>query len=158
MGDPRRPPGNHPHPRTLHDDRDDHGPDHAEHRRTAAAQPPAQDRSPSSSSSRPLVLLVAALGYPIGWQVVTSFQQYGLMQQFGAAAPFVGLDNYIALVTDPYLWTVVVRSIVFCVVTAVVTVAIGGAMAVLMNALVTWPASCSRSPCSSPGRCPSSRR
>jgi N,N'-diacetylchitobiose transport system permease protein len=85
-----------------------------------------------------LVLLVAALGYPIGWQVVTSFKQYGLMQQFGAPAPFVGLDNYVALVTDPYLWTVVVRSIVFCVVTAVVTVAIGGAMAVLMNALTTW--------------------
>ena len=40
------------------------------------------------------------------------------MQQFGAPAPFVGLDNYVALVTDPYLWTVVVRSIVFCVVTA----------------------------------------
>ncbi|HET7799704.1 MAG TPA: sugar ABC transporter permease [Humibacillus xanthopallidus] len=86
-----------------------------------------------------LVLLVAALGYPIGWQVVTSFKQYGLMQQFGAPAPFVGLDNYVALVTDPYLWTVVVRSIVFCVVTAVVTVAIGGAMAVLMNALTAWP-------------------
>ena len=77
-----------------------------------------------------LVLLIAALGYPIGWQVVTSFKQYGLMQQFGAPAPFVGLDNYVALVTDPYLWTVVVRSIVFCVVTAVVTVAIGGALAV----------------------------
>ena len=86
-----------------------------------------------------LVLLVAALGYPIGWQVVTSFREYGLLQQFGAPAPFVGLDNYTALVTDPYLWTVVVRSVVFCVVTAVVTVAIGGAMAVLMNALDTWP-------------------
>jgi N,N'-diacetylchitobiose transport system permease protein len=85
-----------------------------------------------------LVLLIAALGYPIGWQVVTSFKQYGLMQQFGAPAPFVGLDNYKALVTDPYLWTVVVRSIVFCIVTALVTVAIGGAMAVLMNALSTW--------------------
>src|SRR5688500_5620111 len=85
-----------------------------------------------------LVLLLAALGYPIGWQVLTSFRQYGLMQQFGAPAPFVGLDNYVALVTDPYLRTVVVRSVVFCVVTAVVTVAIGGAMAVLMKALDTW--------------------
>ena len=86
-----------------------------------------------------LVLLLAALGYPIGWQVLTSFREYGLLQQFGAPAPFVGLDNYASLVTDPYLWTVVVRSIVFCVVTAVVTVAIGGAMAVLMTALDTWP-------------------
>jgi N,N'-diacetylchitobiose transport system permease protein len=86
-----------------------------------------------------LVLLVAALGYPIGWQVVTSFRKFGLMQQFGAPAPFVGLDNYAKLVTDPYLWTVVVRSVVFCIVTAVVTVVIGAAMAVLMNALDTWP-------------------
>ena len=86
-----------------------------------------------------LVLLIAALGYPIGWQVLTSFREYGLLQQFGAPAPFVGLDNYTSLVTDPYLWTVVVRSVVFCVVTAVVTVAIGGAMAVLMRALDTWP-------------------
>ena len=86
-----------------------------------------------------LVLLIAALGYPIGWQVLTSFREYGLLQQFGAPAPFVGLDNYTSLVTDPYLWTVVVRSVAFCVVTAVVTVVVGGAMAVLMNALDTWP-------------------
>ena len=85
-----------------------------------------------------LVLLTAALGYPIGWQVLTSFREYGLMQQFGAPAPFVGLDNYVALVIDPYLWTVVGRSVLFCVVTAAVTVAIGGAMAVLMNALQPW--------------------
>lgn len=85
-----------------------------------------------------LVLLTAALGYPIGWQVLTSFREYGLMQQFGAPAPFVGLDNYVALVTDPYLWTVVGRSVLFCVVTAALTVAIGGAMAVLMNALQPW--------------------
>ena len=110
--------------------------------RTATPQPPRRRRSPRLPLLLiipTLVLLVAALGYPIGWQVVTSFRQYGLMQQFGAPAPFVGLDNYVSLVTDPYLWTVVVRSIVFCVVTAVVTVAIGGAMAVLMKALDTWP-------------------
>jgi N,N'-diacetylchitobiose transport system permease protein len=113
---------------------------------TTPSTAPPQLRSRKKKNRLPLilivpalVLLVAALGYPIGWQVVTSFKQYGLMQQFGAPAPFVGLDNYVALVTDPYLWTVVVRSIVFCVVTAVVTVAIGGAMAVLMNALTTWP-------------------
>ena len=95
-----------------------------------------------------LVLLVAALGYPIGWQVVTSFKKYGLLQQFGAPAPFVGLDNYVALVTDPYLWTVVVRSIVFCIVTALVTVAIGGAHGRAdERPQHLAPAWCSRSPC-----------
>ena len=102
------------------------------------AHRPRRNRLPLILIIPSLVLLVCALGYPIGWQVVTSFKQYGLMQQFGAPAPFVGLDNYKALVTDPYLWTVVVRSVVFCIVTALVTVAIGGAMAVLMNALSTW--------------------
>jgi N,N'-diacetylchitobiose transport system permease protein len=102
------------------------------------AHRPRRNRLPLILIVPSLVLLVGALGYPIGWQVVTSFKQYGLMQQFGAPAPFVGLENYTALVTDPYLWTVVVRSVVFCIVTALVTVAIGGAMAVLMNALSTW--------------------
>lgn len=112
---------------------------------TATAQTPQREHRPRKHRLPliliipTLVLLVAALGYPIGWQVVTSFRQYGLMQQFGAPAPFVGLENYASLVTDPYLWTVVVRSIVFCIVTAAVTVAIGGAMAVLMKALDTWP-------------------
>jgi len=102
------------------------------------ANRPRRNRLPLILIIPSLVLLISALGYPIGWQIVTSFKQYGLMQQFGAPAPFVGLDNYKALVTDPYLWTVVVRSIVFCIVTALVTVAIGGAMAVLMNAVSTW--------------------
>lgn len=109
--------------------------------RTAAPRHPNRKRTtrlPLLLIIPTLVLLAAALGYPIGWQVLTSFREYGLMQQFGAPAPFVGLDNYVSLVTDSYLWTVVVRSVLFCVVTAAVTVAIGGAMAVLMNALQPW--------------------
>ena len=82
-----------------------------------------------------LVLLVAALGYPIGWQVVTSFKKFGLKQQFGAPAEFVGLGNYVALFTDPYLWTVVVRSVAFCLVTAFVSVLLGGLLAILMNSV-----------------------
>ncbi len=86
-----------------------------------------------------LVLLIAALGYPVGWQLVTSFREFGLLQQFGAPASWVGLDNYTSLVTDPELWAVVVRSVVFCVVTALLTVAIGGGIALLMNALDRVP-------------------
>jgi N,N'-diacetylchitobiose transport system permease protein len=85
-----------------------------------------------------LVVLLAALGYPIGWQLVTSFREYGLLQQFGAAPEWVGVDNYTALVTDPELWAVVVRSVVFCVVTALVTVTIGGGLGLLMTALDRW--------------------
>ena len=51
-------------------------------------------------------LLALALGYPLVRQVVLSFQEFGLAQQFGRPADFVGLDNYQALITDAYLWKV----------------------------------------------------
>lgn len=84
-----------------------------------------------------LLILLVALGYPIGWQVITSFQHYGMLQQFGQPPEWVGLDNYTALFTDSYLWLVIARSIVFCLVCAVGTVAIGGGMALLMRAVST---------------------
>ncbi len=80
-------------------------------------------------------ILVLALGYPVVWQLVTSMQQFGLRQQFGQPADFVWFQNYLALATDPELWGVVVRSIVFCVVTAAVTMVIGVLLALLMNAV-----------------------
>jgi N,N'-diacetylchitobiose transport system permease protein len=82
-----------------------------------------------------VVILLLAAGYPLGRQLVMSLQEYGLAQQFGQPAEWVGLDNYVELVTDPYLWAVVARSIVFCLVNAALTMAIGVAVAVLMTQL-----------------------
>src|SRR5690606_28933040 len=48
---------------------------------------------------------------------------------------FVGFDNFANLVWDGEFWAVLVRSLLFCVVTAAVTVVIGVLMAVLMNAV-----------------------
>jgi N,N'-diacetylchitobiose transport system permease protein len=82
----------------------------------------------------PTVLaLVVALGYPLVRQVVLSFQEFGLAQQFGQPAEWVGLQNYRELVADPYLWTVVARSVAFCLINAVVTMVIGVAVALLMR-------------------------
>ncbi|HEX5090773.1 MAG TPA: sugar ABC transporter permease [Nocardioides sp.] len=78
-------------------------------------------------------LLALSLGYPLVRQVVLSFHEYGLAQQFGRPADFVGLDNYEALVTDSYLWKVLVRTIVFCLVNAAVTMVLGMAVALLMR-------------------------
>ena len=50
-----------------------------------------------------------ALGYPLVRQVVLSLQEFGLAQQFGRPPEWVGLQNYAELVTDGYLWTVVLR-------------------------------------------------
>lgn len=96
---------------------------------------PARRHTPAWLVLPSLVLLVAALGYPVGWQVVTSFQHFGMMQQFGQPPEWVGLSNYATLVTDPELWVIVGRSIAFCIVCALSTVAIGLGLALLMGAV-----------------------
>ncbi|BDV29935.1 carbohydrate ABC transporter permease [Microbacterium terricola] len=81
-----------------------------------------------------VAILLFGMGYPVYWQIVTSFQKYGAMQQLGGKAPdWVGLQNYIDIATDPTFWQVAVRSLAFCVVTAAVTVVIGMLMALLMT-------------------------
>jgi len=84
-------------------------------------------------------ILLVGLGYPIVWQIVTSMQEYGLQQQFGKPAPFVLFDNYIELATKGSLWVVVGKSILFCLVTAVATLAVGLLLALLMNAVAKGP-------------------
>jgi N,N'-diacetylchitobiose transport system permease protein len=84
-----------------------------------------------------LLLLVIGLGYPLGRQVVLSFQDFGLAQQFGRPAEWVGLANYRELVTDPYLWTVAVRSLAFCFANAAITMVVGISVALLLQRLST---------------------
>lgn len=86
-----------------------------------------------------VVILLLGMGYPVVWQIITSLQQYGLAQQFGKPAPFVGLDNYIVLAANPELWAVVARSLLFCIVTAAITLAIGTLLSLLMAAIGKVP-------------------
>ena len=80
-----------------------------------------------------MLALVVALGYPLLRQVVLSFQDFGLAQQFGRPPEWVGSTNYRDLITDPYLWRVTLRSLVFCLVNAGVTMALGVGLALLMR-------------------------
>jgi N,N'-diacetylchitobiose transport system permease protein len=114
-------------------------PDTTQHAQPAA--PPKRPRRPLPAVLvvPTLLVLVAALGYPVGWQVVTSFQHFGMMQQFGQPPEWVGLSNYTALLTDPSLWVIVGRSLAFCFVCALVTVAVGLALAMLMYAVGRGP-------------------
>lgn len=80
-----------------------------------------------------VAILALAMGYPLIWQLITSTKQFGLAQQFGQPAPFVWLQNYVTLATDPYMWTVILRSIAFCFVTAGITMVLGVLIATLMG-------------------------
>jgi N,N'-diacetylchitobiose transport system permease protein len=110
-------------------------PDTSRTPRPASAPKQARRVTPAVLIVPTLLVLLVALGYPVGWQIVTSFQKFGLAQQFGQPPEWVGVDNYVALLTDPNLWLVVARSLVFCVVCAVLTVAVGLGLALLMGAV-----------------------
>jgi len=80
-----------------------------------------------------VAVLLIGMGYPVIWQIVTSTQEYGLAQQFGQPAEFVGLGNYLELAGNGELWAIVGRSLLFCIVTAFLTLAIGTLLSLLMT-------------------------
>jgi N,N'-diacetylchitobiose transport system permease protein len=82
-----------------------------------------------------VAILAIAMGYPLVWQIVTSTLKFGLAQQFGKPAEFVGLGNYLTLASDPYMWTVILRSVLFCFAAAAVTMGLGVLVALLMRAV-----------------------
>ena len=82
-----------------------------------------------------ILILLVGMGYPLVWQGITSLQEFGIQQQFGKPAPFVGLQNYLDLATDPTMWQVVGRSPLFCFITAAMTLVVGVLLAVLMTAV-----------------------
>jgi N,N'-diacetylchitobiose transport system permease protein len=112
-------------------------------RTSMPADPPVRRRRPKLGAYALLVpatiLIGIALGYPLVRQFRISFQEFGLKQQFGAAPEWVGLQNYTDLLTDSYVWTVIGRSVAFCFVNAVVTMAIGMGLAVLMQRIARGP-------------------
>lgn len=101
----------------------------------------APDRAARRARLAPYLLILGAvlvlllgMGYPVVWQVVTSFQKYGALQQLGGKAPdFVWFANYISIAQNGTFWAVAVRSVVFCIVTAFITIVIGVLLALLMT-------------------------
>lgn len=82
-----------------------------------------------------VVALALMLGYPIVRLVTLSLQEFGLKQQFGAAADWVGLDNFRTIFKDPEFWKVLRRTVVFCVVNVALTIVLGMAIALLLKRL-----------------------
>jgi ABC-type glycerol-3-phosphate transport system permease component len=78
----------------------------------------------------PTVLLLAAvLGYPLGWEVWTSFTNLSPLQDHVA---FVGLQNYRGQVEDPQFWLAATVTVVHAAVTTVAKLALGLGFALLL--------------------------
>jgi N,N'-diacetylchitobiose transport system permease protein len=90
----------------------------------------------------PYVLLLPAvvalglmLGYPIVRLVTLALQKFGLKQQFGAAADWVGLQNFRTIFHDAEFWAVLRRTVLFCAVNVALTMVLGMAVALLLKRL-----------------------
>jgi len=77
-----------------------------------------------------LLLLLAALAYPLAWEVWTSFTSLSPLQD-GATA-FVGLENYRRQFDDPQFWGAAAVTLVYTVVTSVAKLALGLGFALLL--------------------------
>jgi N,N'-diacetylchitobiose transport system permease protein len=82
-----------------------------------------------------IAALVLMLGYPIVRLFTLALQNFGLKQQFGAAADWVGLRNFRTIVHDPEFWAVLRRTLVFCAVNVALTMVLGMAIALLLQRL-----------------------
>lgn len=81
------------------------------------------------------IVLIAVIGWPLVQLLIMSFQEFGRAQVFGAPAPFIGLDNYVAVLSDAKFWNVLARSFAFCAVCVILTMVLGTLIALLMTAL-----------------------
>jgi N,N'-diacetylchitobiose transport system permease protein len=112
----------------------------------AAPPGPPQRRRRNRDATTPYILLAptllvlaALMAYPLGKMVTLSFQKLTLRQLFsGEAPPWVGLDNYTQVLSDPFFWTVVTRTIVVAAICVVVSVGLGLLIALLMRRVSTW--------------------
>lgn len=102
---------------------------------TAPRRRPRRTLTPFALLAPALVMLAVFIGWPLIQTIVMSFQEYGRAQIFGQPAPFVGLDNYIAVLTDGEFWLVLARSIGLCAVCVAATMVLGILIALMLERL-----------------------
>ncbi|KZE95677.1 Inner membrane ABC transporter permease protein YcjO [Agromyces sp. NDB4Y10] len=111
-----------------------------------AAPQPAPRRSPRrrrpTGGLTPYALLVPAsivlaaiVGWPLVQLLVTSMQEFGRAQVFGAPPEWVWFDNYVSVLTDPAFYAVLGRSLVFAAACVVITMLLGTLIALLLQRL-----------------------
>src|SRR5690349_20919037 len=78
-----------------------------------------------------VLLMLAVTAYPIGYAVWLSLQRYNLAQPDDTA--FVGLQNYITVLSDRYWWTAFVVTLVITIVSVAIEFVLGMTLALVMH-------------------------
>ena len=76
-----------------------------------------------------VILLLAVLAYPVGWEIWTSLTAYSPLQD--GATRFVGFQNYRDQLADPQFWLAVAVTLVYAIVRIAAKVALGLGFAIV---------------------------
>ncbi|MCA1655465.1 MAG: sugar ABC transporter permease, partial [Pseudonocardiaceae bacterium] len=108
------------------------------------ATPPAKKAKPELSEGKKAerrlglllcapaaVVMLAVTGWPIIYSIWLSLQRYDL--RFPDQRQFVGLDNYIAVLSDGYWWTAFGVTTLLTVVSVVIELVLGMVLALIMH-------------------------
>jgi multiple sugar transport system permease protein len=77
------------------------------------------------------IIMLAVTAWPIIYSVYLSLQRYDL--KFPDRQEFVGLDNYITVLSSPYWWNAVWVTVVMTVVSVIIELVLGMALALIMH-------------------------
>ncbi|WP_372503833.1 carbohydrate ABC transporter permease [[Mycobacterium] manitobense] len=78
-----------------------------------------------------VILMLAVTAYPIGYAVWLSLQRYNLATPDDTE--FVGIDNYVTVLTDGYWWTALLVTLAITVVSVAIEFVLGMALALIMH-------------------------
>jgi multiple sugar transport system permease protein len=77
------------------------------------------------------IIMLAVTAWPIIYSVYLSLQRYDL--KFPDRQEFVGLDNYVTVLSSPYWWNAVWVTVVMTVVSVIIELVLGMALALIMH-------------------------
>jgi len=78
-----------------------------------------------------VIIMVAVTLYPIIYSVYLSLQRYDL--RFPDQAEFIGLENYVSVLTSPYWWIAFWNTVIITVVSVAIELTLGMALAIVMH-------------------------
>ena len=76
-----------------------------------------------------MALMLAVLAYPVGWEAWISLTSFSSLEEHRR---FVGLDNYRAMLAEPFFWRALATTLVYFVLTTAAKLVLGVAMALLL--------------------------
>ncbi|HVW45264.1 MAG TPA: sugar ABC transporter permease [Amycolatopsis sp.] len=77
------------------------------------------------------IVMLAVTAYPIGYSIWLSLQRYDL--RFPADRTFIGLENYVTVLTNSYWWTAFGTTMLITVVSVVIELVLGMLLALIMH-------------------------